>query len=77
MYGYIAPRKHDLRSLRVVICESEVGGYMDRYPMLTREQVLVVMVTSGPMREQVERELVRLRAEAMDLSPPAKRPRRW
>jgi hypothetical protein len=76
MFGYNTPRKHDLRSIRVIVCESEVGLYMDRFPMLTREQVLVVMVTSGPMRKDVELELSRLAASADSYIPLSKAPKR-
>jgi hypothetical protein len=75
MYGYNPPKRHELGDIRVMICESEIGKFMDRFPMLTREQILVVMVTAGPTRDGVEHELSRLAKWSADNSAPATRRR--
>jgi hypothetical protein len=60
MYGYGAPKKHERASLRVIVCESELERFMERFPMLTREEVLLTLINAGPMRSDIEHELARL-----------------
>jgi hypothetical protein len=60
MYGYEPRKRPELGALRVTICESQIAKYLAAYPSLSREEVLVVMITAGPMREAVEKELDRV-----------------
>ena len=64
MYGYNPPKRPELHDVRVMVCESEVRGYQARFPMLTRQQVLGVMMGAGPDRAAVEAALARLAREA-------------
>lgn len=43
-----------------MVCESEIRCFMKRYPGLTRQQVLGVMIEAGPERKSVESALARL-----------------
>jgi hypothetical protein len=56
------PPLRDLHSLRVMVCESELRAYLERYPGLTREQVFEVMLSEGPSRAGVEAALAALAA---------------
>lgn len=51
-------RAEDL--LRVTLQGTEVLSLMARYPKLTRTEITDVVTRVGPMRVEVERELVRL-----------------
>jgi hypothetical protein len=39
------------------VCESEVSAYVRLHPQLTRDEILAVMKSAGPMRTNVETEL--------------------
>ena len=60
MYGYNPPKRPELHDVRVMVCESEVHLFQQRYPGLTREQILGVMMGAGPERKSVESALARL-----------------
>ena len=60
MYGYSAPKRPELHDVRVMVCESEINGFLERYPALTRQQVLGVMIHAGPERKAVEAALAAL-----------------
>ena len=66
MYGYEPRKRPELGTLRVTICESQIGKYMNSYPTLSREAILVVMITAGPMRAAVEEELARAAARTSE-----------
>jgi hypothetical protein len=59
MYGYTSPKKPELGTLRVMICESEIRGYMKTYPDLDRAEILATMITAGPLRAEVDSALAR------------------
>jgi hypothetical protein len=60
MYGYNPPKRPELHDVRVMVCESEIGCFMKRYPGLTRQQVLGAMIEAGPDRKSVESALANL-----------------
>jgi hypothetical protein len=60
MYGYNPPKRPELHSVRVMICESEINGYLQRFPALSRHEVLAVMIDAGPERKAVDAALARL-----------------
>lgn len=57
MYGYTPPRQPEPGATRVRVCESEVSAYVRLHPQLTRDEILAVMKSAGPMRTNVETEL--------------------
>jgi len=65
MYGYSPPKRPELHDVHVMVCESELQGYQRRYPKLTRQQILGVMIEAGPQRQAVESALERLAAPAL------------
>lgn len=62
MYGYNAPRRPELGSLRVMVRESELARYLARFPSLSREEILRAIATARQYRPRVEEELERLAA---------------
>ena len=60
MCGYNPPKRPELHDVRVMVCESEILGFQRRFPALTRQQLLGVMVDAGPERKAVESALARL-----------------
>jgi hypothetical protein len=60
VYGYTPPKQPEPGTTRIRVCESEVDAYSARHPQLTRDEVLAVMKSAGPMRSNVEAELKRL-----------------
>jgi hypothetical protein len=65
MYGYNPPKRPELHDVHVMVCESELMGYQRRYPKLTRQQILGVMIEAGPGRRAVEAALDRLAAPVL------------
>jgi hypothetical protein len=51
---------NDIDTLRVSSHEHEIQLLLDRYPKLTRTEVIQVIDHRGPMRAAVETELARL-----------------
>lgn len=62
-YGYSPPRKPELSSYRVIVCESEIERYTGMFPMLTREEILAEMIAARPDRALLEQRLSRRAAE--------------
>jgi hypothetical protein len=60
VYGYTSPKQLEPGATRLRVCESEVAAYVRLHPQLTREEVLAVMMSAGPMRVNVESELQRI-----------------
>jgi hypothetical protein len=60
VYGYGPPKRPELHDLRVMVCESEIAGFQQRYPALSRQQILGAMIASGPERKAVEAAIARL-----------------
>jgi hypothetical protein len=63
MYGYNPRKRPELHDVRVMVCESEILGFQRRYPGLTRQQILGVMIDAGPERKAVETALAHLAPE--------------
>lgn len=53
----------------IIISEPLLDGFLARYPMLTRKQVLHTIVVHGPDRQRVEAELLRLAGRAEQANP--------
>ena len=49
-------------NLRVSIHEHEIHALQERFPKLTRSEVLDIIGRKGPMRDEVESELERISA---------------
>jgi len=60
MYGYSFPRKPEPGTNRVLVCESQLRHYLDRFPRLGRDRILEVLKLPRASREFVEAELRRL-----------------
>ena len=60
MYGYCTPKRPELHDVRIMVRESEIQAFQQRYPALLREQIIAVMMTAGPERKPVEAALARL-----------------
>jgi hypothetical protein len=60
VYGYTSPKQLEPGLTRLRVCESEVNAYVRVHPQLTREEVLSVMMSAGPIRANVESELERI-----------------
>ena len=52
------PRQRDV--LRVTLQEPEVQSLMERFPKLTRTEIVDIITRKGPMRAVVEAELARI-----------------
>jgi hypothetical protein len=71
VYGYTPPRQPEPGALRLRVCESEVDAYARLHPQLTRDEILAVMKSAGPLRANVEGELRRIaepRAKAANVA---------
>ena len=51
-----------VNNLRVSVHEHEIQALQERYPKLTRSEVLDIIGRKGPMRDEVESELERISA---------------
>lgn len=50
------------QALRVSVHEHEIKALQERYPKLTRTEVMDIIGRTGPMRAEVESELERISA---------------
>lgn len=50
------------QALRVSVHEHEIKALQERYPKLTRTEVMDIIGRTGPMRAEVESELARISA---------------
>jgi hypothetical protein len=60
VYGYTPPRQPEPGATRLRVCESEIDAYARLYPQLSRDEILAVMKSAGPLRVAVETELRRI-----------------
>ena len=53
-YGYTTKPPRDFADLHVMVCESEIQGYAERYPSLSAMQIRSILLAYGPRRKDVE-----------------------
>jgi hypothetical protein len=75
VYGYTPPRQLEPGATRLRVCASEIEAYVRLHPQLTREEILRVMMSAGPLRASVEAELRRVAASRQESAQAPERPR--